>query len=101
MSPDDYEQEIERLSAENARLKDDSWHKELVEGREMLRAEVARLSDHIRAIAEWHEIERAAAVRGNRDASEKLHTERRDFALSGLSTNVYQSTDELVAKEKS
>ena len=45
---------------------------------------IAELEAHIRAIAEWHEIERAWTVRGKRDASEKLHIERRDFALKAL-----------------
>lgn len=67
----------------------------------VLEQEVARLSDHIRAIAEHHD----SLARKYGDDGEPVYgqydTERRDFALSGLTTNVYQSTDELVAKGKS
>lgn len=68
---------IAKLEAENARLTE-GWRLNV----EMLKQEVARLSDHIRAIADYHDGLKYSLLDGVRSLAWELHhTERRDFAL--------------------
>lgn len=67
---------IAELEAENARLTE-GWRLNV----EMLKQEVARLTTHIRAIAEHHD-KQINFVESSDDID--YQTMRRDFALSGL-----------------
>lgn len=78
---------IAELEAENAQLK--QWRIDMAETNMTLvdecnkqEQEVARLSNHIRAIAEHHESKRDDAYKFGYPQGEEYHTERRDFALS-------------------